>query len=209
MRTGNFGLNAYTIESAGKSSESTAQTWSIGRFVIMYVAAIVLTSPTLGIASITVPPARFTSLNVRKAISVTRSAPEGLRPGSYKKGSREREGAGSAPLICLRDPVQDPVQPRAVLHEPQVLQDCIATKERTRPQEEEHDEERHVERPRIEDWVRGGSVLDGPHRNREQRHLQEPRNRTEPREGPEDEGEPDRELPANDEVFDRPVPGET
>src|SRR3990170_3660195 len=57
------------MESGGKSSESIAATWSRWSEEIMYVLAMVLTSPTLGIASITVPPPSFTSRNCRTRIS--------------------------------------------------------------------------------------------------------------------------------------------
>ena len=90
-------MNAYTIESGGKSSESSAQTWSIGIVVIMYVAAIVLTRPTLGIASITVPPARSTSLNVRYSMSAI--SPHPARPSGNEriKGIGISKGKGRGP----------------------------------------------------------------------------------------------------------------
>src|SRR5437867_2496974 len=57
------------MESDGKSGDSRAHTWSTFNVVIMYVALIVLTSPTLGNAATTVPPFRSTSFSVRISTS--------------------------------------------------------------------------------------------------------------------------------------------
>src|SRR5438445_13748605 len=72
------------MESDGKSGDSRAHTWSTFNVVIMYVALIVLTSPTLGNAATTVPPFRSTSFSVRISTS-TMDAPGPCRslPSKY------------------------------------------------------------------------------------------------------------------------------
>src|SRR5713226_1171049 len=73
------------MERDGKSADSRAVTWSTGRFVIKYVAVIVLTRPTLGNAAMTVPPFRSMSLIFRISTSATTTAPRLERPSSLSR----------------------------------------------------------------------------------------------------------------------------
>ncbi len=92
-------------------------------------------------------------------------------------------------------------------HEARVLEEAVDAQEPARLKEPEHQEHDAVDHADVHERVVPGLVGDGPHRDREEQHHEHAAGGAEAGEHPEEKGDPDSELPVDDEVLDRPIPG--